>query len=196
MIVALEWGPRDPVVEWANEIVASHPDHNAILLTHAYMYNDDEKYDWKKHGKKQSWSPHAYGVKDLPGGVNDGQELWDKLVRKHKNMRLVFNGHVLGDGTGFLSGVGDQGNVVHQMLANYQFNHEGGQGDMRLLEFKGDGDSIQVRTYSPVLDRFDTMRDQQFAIKMDAPYRMPRVQRPKKKKEASPKPRVNSAAKI
>jgi hypothetical protein len=165
LILALEWGPREGVVEWANQIASDHSDHNMILLTHCYMYNNDKKYDWAKYGEKQNWSPHRYGVAKLPGGVHDGQELWDNLVKKHKNMKLVFNGHVLGDGTGFLSSKGEHGNVVHQMLANYQFKHEGGDGDMRLLEFNGDGNSLNVRTYSPVLDRFDQALDQQFSLK-------------------------------
>jgi hypothetical protein len=95
-----------------------------------------------KHGEQHN-SPYSYGVAKLPGeSVNDGQQLWEKLVSRHQNFRLTFNGHVVGDGTGFLSSKGVHGNVVHQMLANYQFNHEGGDGDMRLVEFKNDGNRL------------------------------------------------------
>ena len=174
LVVALEWAPRDAVVDWANKVVEAHPDHLAMLVTHAYMYNDDTRYDWDTKHVKQAINPHSYGVAKLPGeSVNDGQQLWEKLVAPHKNFRLTFNGHVVGDGTGFLSSKGAHGNVVHQMLANYQFNHEGGDGDMRLVEFKNDGNSLMVRTYSPVLDRYDHAPDQQFALKMDEPYVMP-----------------------
>jgi 3',5'-cyclic AMP phosphodiesterase CpdA len=169
LVLALEWAPRDAVVDWANEIVAAHRHHLAMLVTHAYMYNDDTRYDWATKNNTQSWNPHSYGVAKLPGEtVNDGQQLWDKLVSRHKNFRFAFNGHVLGDGTGFLSSTGKHGNVVHQILANYQFKTEGGQGDMRLLEFKDDGNTVEVRTFSPVLDRHDTTADQQFTVKMDA----------------------------
>jgi hypothetical protein len=41
---------------------------------------------------------------------------------------------------------------VHQLLANYQVLDNGGQGYMRLLEFKPDGQTVEVRTYSPWLD--------------------------------------------
>lgn len=166
--IALEWGPRDAVVQWADQVLTDHPNANAILVTHAYMYNDDTIYDWATKGSGQSWNPHSYGIQSLPGGVNDGQELWDKLVKKHENMKFVFNGHVLGDGTGRRATVGDNGNVVHQILANYQFNTQGGQGDMRVLEFKPDGETVVVRTYSPVLDRYNTAADQQFTISMNA----------------------------
>jgi hypothetical protein len=167
LILALEFGPRDEVVDWANGIVGGHPEHQVMLVTHAYMYFDETIYDWAANGSSQSWNPHSYGVASLPGGVNDGQELWDKLVSKHDTFRLTFNGHVLGDGTGFRSTLGDAGNVVHQMLANYQFKSEGGMADMRLLEFKPDGLTVEVRTWSPVLDRLDTGFDQQFTLKLD-----------------------------
>ena len=99
--------------------------------------------------------------------MNDGQELWDELVKGHENFRFVFNGHVLADGIGRRATLGDSGNVVHQILANYQINTEGGQGDMRLLEFKPDGETVVVRTYSPSLDRYDTAPDQEFTLNMN-----------------------------
>jgi hypothetical protein len=169
LVLALEWGPRDEVVAWANEVVENHPDHNAMLVTHAYMYYDETIYDWAAKGASQRWNPHSYPFKSngTAGSINDGKQLWDKLVSKHENFRFVFNGHVLSDGTGYRSTLGDQGNVVHQMLANYQMKAQGGMGDMRLLEFKADGQTVEVRTYSPVLDRYDTAYDQQFTLNLD-----------------------------
>lgn len=167
LVLALEWGPRDAVVDWASNVVESHPDHKAILVTHAYMYNDETIYDWELKGNSQSWNPNSYPIANVPGEtINDGQQLWEKLVSKH-NFQFTFNGHVLGDGTGFRSTLNDNGDPVHQMLANYQMKAEGGLGDMRLLEFKADGQSVEVRTYSPVLDRYDTAYDQQFGLKMN-----------------------------
>jgi hypothetical protein len=168
LVLALEWGPRDAVVEWANKVVEDHPDHAVMLVTHAYMYYDETIYDWAAKGEGQNWNPHSYPLVKNPGEtVNDGQELWDKLVRKHAGFRFVFNGHVLDDGTGYRSTRGDAGNVVHQMLANYQMKDEGGLGDTRLLEFKSDGQTVDVHTYSPVLDRYDEAFDQQFTLRMD-----------------------------
>ena len=168
LVLALEWGPRDEVVAWANDVVDAHPNHKAMLVTHAYMYYDETIYDWATKGSSQSWNPHSYPFANIPGNtINDGQQLWDKLVSQHENFSFVFNGHVLVDGTGYRSTLGDQGNVVHQMLANYQFKAQGGMGDMRLLEFKADGQTVEVRTYSPVLDRHDTAYDQQFTLRMD-----------------------------
>ena len=43
---------------------------------------------------------------------------------------------------------------VHEVLQDYQGNAHGGDGDLRLFTFRGN--AIEVRTYSPWLDRFTT----------------------------------------
>ena len=164
LVLALEWGPRDEAIAWADKVVAEHPDHRVILVTHAYMYYDDTRYDWKAKGDKQTWNPHNYAQAKLPGGVNDGQELWDKLVKKHPGFIMTLNGHVLEDGAGRISTPGDAGNMVHQMMANYQNRAEGGEGYMRLLEFLPDGKTVKVRSFSPSTKMCKVNEDQQFAL--------------------------------
>ncbi len=165
LVLSLEFGPRDQVVEWADQVVAAHPNHHAILLTHAYLYSDDTRYDWQAKGASQSWNPHSYGVANQPGGVNDGEELWQKLVKKHPNFILTVNGHVLNDGVGFLVSENDFGREVNQMLFNTQMEANGGNGWLRLLEFHPDG-TVQVKTYSPWLNQWKTDSANQFTFKV------------------------------
>src|SRR6185369_3253451 len=138
IVIALEWGPRDVVVDWANGVMDQHPDRWGILITHAYMNNDDRRYDYTDTAHPQDYDPHYYGT---PDGVNDGEELWQKLVRRHPFV-LTLNGHVLGDGTGYLASVNDLGTTTHQILSNYQFRNLGGEGYMRLMEFLSDGRTV------------------------------------------------------
>ena len=165
-VLALEWGPRDAVVAWADGVVEKHPDHQVILTTHAYMYYDDTRYDWSKRGAMQTWNPHNYKTAGLPGGVNDGQELWDKLVAKRKNVFMTLNGHVLNDGLGRLTSPSPLGGDVHQMLVNYQMKREGGEGYLRLIEFLPDGKTVQVKAYSPSTNRYKTDPQNQFVLQL------------------------------
>jgi hypothetical protein len=167
IVISLEWGPRDAVVDWANAVMDQHPDRDGILITHAYMNNDDRRYDWADKDHPQDFDPHAYGT---PGPVNDGEELWQKLVRKHRFL-MTLNGHVLGDGTGYLASVTDKGNTCHQMLSNYQFRNLGGEGYLRLLEFLDDGKTVKVYTYSPLYDSYLVEADQSFTVTLDVPPR-------------------------
>ncbi len=170
LVIALEFGPRNEVVQWAESVVASHPDHYVILITHAYMYFDETRYDWASKGRSQKWNPHGYGVASQPGGVNDGEELWQKLVKKHDNFIMTINGHVLKDGAARLTSTGDNGNKVHQIMANYQNgvtgSLEGGQGFLRIFTFKPDKKTVEVKSYSPVLDEYKTDSQQEFTLEL------------------------------
>ena len=165
LILCLEFGPRDEVLEWANDIVSKHPHHKIIVMTHAYLYSDSTRYDWKAEEKKENWNPHDYPIgKSDTTTVNDGQEMWDKLVKKHSNMFMTINGHVLNDGLGYLDSQGDHGNTVHQMLVNFQMLPVGGEGWLRMLHFQPDGKTIRVEDYSPLFETFNTNPDNQFTI--------------------------------
>ena len=163
LAIALEFGPRDSVIKWASKVLEKYPDRTAMVVTHAYLYSDDTRYDYINRSE-QKWNPHRYPADRLHGSVNDGQELWDKLISKHHNMAFVFCGHVLNDGAALLTSTAVHGNQVHQMLANYQMLPEGGQGYLRLVEFLPDGKTVQVKTYSPYKDDYLTGDQQQFVL--------------------------------
>lgn len=166
--IALEWAPRDRAVKWADRLLTKHADRSAIIVTHAYMYFDETKYDFQAR-QDQSWSPYKYGVRKSPEGINDAGDLYRKLIDRHSNVVMVLSGHVLGDGAGRLSETTSSGNVVHQMLANYQMLSEGGQGWMRLIELLPDGETVHVKTYSPILDRYNTDPQHQFQLQLASP---------------------------
>ncbi len=160
IVVSLEWAPSKRAVDWANEVMKKHADREGILITHAYMFNDDTRYDHTK--SRQAWNPKFYST---PDERYDGQELWDHLV-KHHRFQLVLNGHVLGDGTGYLASKTERGNVCHQMLSNYQTRALGGEGYMRLLEFQPDGKTVLVKSYTPLEDKYMLESDQHFTIEL------------------------------
>jgi calcineurin-like phosphoesterase family protein/Big-like domain-containing protein len=153
LVLIIEFGPRDVVLDWANQVVANYPQRRVILVTHTHIYSDDTL-----HGSSAThfWTPTSYGR------TNNAPEVWDKFLKKHANISFVFNGHVLNDGTGRLVGVGDHGNKVYQMLANYQMLPNGGNGLLRVVQFFPEQDKFTVRTYSPPLRRYFTTDDQQF----------------------------------
>jgi hypothetical protein len=106
------------VVAWADQVNGSlpgslrHPgDPTPTSTTTTPATNWDDK------AATQNYNPHWYGTGG--GSINDGEQLWQKLVRRHAFV-MTLNGHVLGDGTGYLASVTDKGNTCHQMLSNYQ----------------------------------------------------------------------------
>lgn len=167
LILSLEFGPRNKVLDWAAGVIEKHPKHKVIVNTHAYMYSDETRMG---EGKGHKWLPQNYGVGKAAGedAVNNGEQIWGKLVSKYPNVLFVFSGHVLNDGTGTLVSEGIHGNKVYQMLANYQGGVEGtekgGNGFLRLIQIDPENSTISVKTYSPYVDKYKTEADQQFTF--------------------------------
>ena len=165
MILCLEFGPRDEVVRWADMILSKLHDRRTIVVTHAYLYRNNERYDHTR-GVRERASPHAWG--------HDGEELWQKLIKKHANVMIVMSGHVATGGKGYRKDEGEHGNVVHQMMCDYQKKKKGGLAYLRLLEFASDGETVQVRTYSPSTRKMRISKLEDFTFKLqDAPRAPP-----------------------
>lgn len=163
LIFCLEFGPRNEVLEWVNKIITEHPLHKIIFMTHAYLYSDSTRYDWATKKEQQSWNPHSYPMTNTT--INDGQEIWDKVVKKHPNSFMTINGHVCNnDGLGFLTSTADNGNNVHQILVDYQHLPVGGGAWLMILNFSADEKIIKVETYSPLYEKFNTDPNNQFII--------------------------------
>jgi 3',5'-cyclic AMP phosphodiesterase CpdA len=160
LVLALEFGPRMSVLTWANAVLADHPDHLAIVVTHAYLYPDGARYDWERLGEAQLFNPKSYPLSDQ--GSSDGQDLWDTVVRRHANVVAVLCGHALEDGLGYTVsyGLGE----VHEILTNYQMNKQGGGGYLRLMQFDTATSQVQVSTYSPWRDDYKRDPDNEFEL--------------------------------
>jgi hypothetical protein len=155
LVLSLEFGPRNAVLAWADGIVKQYADTPAIVLTHAYLYDDDTRYDHVARPAQQ-WNPHSYPIGANGGDANDGEEMWQKLVLGNSNIKFVLSGHVLNSGVGRLSSTRPDGTVVHQILANYQNYDSGGDAYLRVLRFFPEQRTVHVQTFSPV---FSSMTD-------------------------------------
>jgi hypothetical protein len=173
LVLSLEFGPRDGVLEWAGQILRKYPTTPAIVVTHAYLYPDSTRYDIKTR-PDQEYSPHHF---ELEGGANDGEEMWQKLVSKHDNVKFVLSGHMVEAGR--LTSVRESGTKVHQILANYQTcwrndcpdpdgrPSNGGNGWLRLMRFEPARNRVTVRTYSPYLKEWKTDPKNEFVIDLE-----------------------------
>ena len=139
LIFHLQTRPSDDILVWANETIGNHPNRKVIVTTHEYMLG---------HGTDQR-SPF-------------GEEMWQKLVKPNADqVFLVLCGHNYKETrrTDIVNG-----HVVHQLLANYQYGTNGGNGWLRILEFSPRDDKIFVKTYSPYLNKFETDPSSQFTL--------------------------------
>ncbi|MEZ4367916.1 MAG: metallophosphoesterase [Kofleriaceae bacterium] len=149
LVVTLEFGPRDEALAWASEVTARHPDRKVIVLTHCYTYADGSRV-----GPGDDFHPRSYGMaEDRTNTVNDGDDIWRRYVRHHPNIVMVISGHITHGGAARQTAVGDHGNLVHEVLANYQEYERGGGGWLRLVRIDPAAATITMWTMSPIADR-------------------------------------------
>ena len=140
LVVNLDYGPSDDVLKWAGEVIEAHPDHRVIITTHCYLFRDGTTMD------AGDATPPT-----LTGGVNNGDDLWNKLVKKHKNIQLVLSGHDPCDDVVVTKVKGDHGNVT-SMLINPQGTDDmyAGTGMVAMLYFSEGGNTVEIEYYSTV----------------------------------------------
>ena len=142
LFIAMEFSPRDEVLEWANKLCASKKfkNHKIFVITHSILENDG-----------------SFRKDNYPFAPNDGKAVFEKLLKKHSNIKLAICGHTCTESVmaAFRKEKKDDGKTLPIMMFNPQFisgalGGNGGNGWLRILEFKPDGKTISVRTYSPV----------------------------------------------
>ena len=157
LILALEYIPRQSALDWADGILKANPNKPVIMVTHSYMYKDNTTID-QCDTADNTFSTKTNGL--------DGFTMWRNFVSKYPTMRMVLSGHVLG--VGQRSDVGVNGNLVNQMLVDYQGWTNGGNGYLRILTFHPSLNQVQVQTYSPFLGQSLTDSDDQYTWNLQA----------------------------
>lgn len=137
LVVSLEYNPRDEALAWACGVVEDNPGRRVMFVTHAYLAPDGER-----------------------SGI--GEDIWNKFVKLYGNMLFVFNGHYTDDTSARLTSVGDNGNTVYQMFADYQDEMLGGLGKVRIVTLDPAGMDVSVRTFATAYPEYDTDDADQF----------------------------------
>ena len=155
LIISFEFAPRDEALDWARQLIESERfvNHKVIILTHSFLATNGERIVEE-------------GYKLTPR--NWAQAVWDKLIYPSKNIKMVLCGHTgnppkIKDGekvnyqptTCYRVDKAADGHEVVQMMFNSQngdgsWNGNGGDCWLRILEFRPDGKTIGVRTFSPL----------------------------------------------
>lgn len=161
LAISLQFAPEDDELAWAESIIEKYPDRLIVINTHLYMYSDNTR-SCEADGDKQHPS-----TSNLYSG-NDGQEMWDKLIKNYNQIVLVVSGHhsigctpegCNGKRTDYVDG-----EPINQALSNYHCPEvgNGGNGYLRYYTFKPNKNIIEAHTYSPSLNNYFTGNENQF----------------------------------
>ena len=153
LILALDFGSNDDVIEWANGIIENHPNHQVIITTHAYLYRDGTTLDAGDTAPPSGYNKDSMAENEK---YRDGDYVWENLVSKHKNVVLVLSGHDPSDNIIVSRDKGENGNIVTSMLIDPQGvdSDDGSTAMMAMFYFSEDGTKLQVECFSTVKDAY------------------------------------------
>lgn len=126
MVLTLELWARPGVVTWANNVVRANPDHNVIVVTHAYLNSDG-----------------SIGTTNGGYGSTSPRYVFDNLIKVHPNIKMVVSGHV-----GQATARTDTGNAGNKILSFLQAFHNT-TNPVRLVEIDTAADTVTSRIYAP-----------------------------------------------
>lgn len=181
LFLALEFAPRDDVLEWANKQIKQRPDHRVFITVHEYI--SEKSRLLSKDGRPVPEVADKEGYLRRFGRalrINFGVDLKRKLIDPNPNVEFLTCGHYgcqafneTGElvydrqelATAHRSDPRDKGAAFHAMLFNAQWIRSGGDGWLLLLEFHPDNQTVQIRTYSPYLKAYRTGHEYDYVLR-------------------------------
>ncbi|PWR17613.1 FG-GAP-like repeat-containing protein [Zavarzinia compransoris] len=178
--IALEKKNLKMSLPWAQQVIDTYKGMPTIISTHANITDEGDGISITDYGPD-------IGGRDL----ENGQFLFDYLVKDNPQVFMINNGHYSRIGAGqdnageiTRTGINSAGQPVIEVLSDYQFRPYGGDGYFRQIEFEfRDGnDIIAYRTLSAVPGNPEEMdENSRFAfenIDFDDPTRFTSFARP------------------
>jgi hypothetical protein len=126
LVLNLEMWPRAGVVTWAQRVVASHPKHNVIVVTHSYLTSSGAISTQRDYG-------------DTAPTV-----LARELTLKYPNIRMVFSGH-----TGTAAHRVDRGVHGNRVDSFLTTMHDRVTNPVRLVEVDTKANHLKSWMYAP-----------------------------------------------
>ena len=137
LILHLQYDPNEDILAWANTTVENYPNRRVIITTHNYLSPSGER-------------------------SSVGENIWNKFIRYHTDqIFLVLCGHNVRETRNTDTSTGYN---VHQLMANYQNDVNGGNGLLRILEFCPAESKIHVKTFSPYTNSYESDADSEFTL--------------------------------
>jgi hypothetical protein len=135
--------------KWAVDILNKYSDRKAIVISHFLIYNNSIA------GTNEG-APGSFG--------QQGKVIYDN-VKNCPNVFMMLCGHIGDNGEGYREDTFN-GHTIRTFLNNYQSRTNGGNGLMRLYRFSVEQNQLEIKTFSPFTNTFETDADSQFTTEL------------------------------
>jgi hypothetical protein len=127
MVLNYELWPRTEAVNWMKTVIAAHPGHNVILISHMYLDGNS-----------------AISTSNGGYGANSPKYVYDNVISRYPNIRMHFSGHT--GNAGYREDTGANGNKIYSFLDCY---HDTTNNWTRLLTIDTTRNTISTKVYAP-----------------------------------------------
>lgn len=128
------------ILNWANAVLATNQHRHAIAVT------------------------HYAGGDTTPCNLSPAGSAIYQALRVNPKFFLLLGGHVFDrNGEGSRSNT-YEGRTIRTFISNYQGRMNGGNGFMRLMYFSPSNNVVNIKTYSPWLNQFETDANSQMSF--------------------------------
>jgi hypothetical protein len=158
---------------WAQGVLDANRDRPVMLTTHRYLQDAEDYTSGVPLVPSGRYPSVWYGVEGTytPDGIQS-EEFFLWFVRKNPSIFMVQCGHFHEEYRQVSTNVA--GLPVHEVLADFQDDPNGGDGWMRIMRFDTASNSIDIDTYSPTLAAVRTADESDFTLSVPfASYRLP-----------------------
>ena len=141
MVIGMQYGAPDAVLEWANNVVSENSDRRVIVITHNLLGYEGQ---WGEAGMREQ---STTTVKSL----NNGIDIWNEFISLHENIIIAAAGHVDPEHIKHRTDVGVNGNTVNTFLIDPQGLDKATAyetGMVAMFYFSEDGSEVQVEYIS------------------------------------------------
>ena len=150
MFLHLDHDCPDEDMAWAASVLSAHPQTLTMITTHNYLAETggtgifgtgtgERGYTAQPN---VSWGPDR----------NKPEEIFNALVKPFNQVYMVICGHMFAIYN--LEKTNNAGNTVHEVLCDYQSLPNGGNGFLRIMEFRPAENKIYNSSFSPTLGRY------------------------------------------
>jgi formylglycine-generating enzyme required for sulfatase activity len=150
MFLHLDHDCPDADIAWAASVLSAHPRTLTMITTHNYLAETGGSGIFGTGTGERGYT--AQPNVSIGPDRNKPEEVFNALVKPFNQVYMVICGHMFAIYN--LEKTNDAGNNVHEVLCDYQSLPNGGNGFLRIMDFRPGENRILNTTYSPTLGRY------------------------------------------
>lgn len=152
MFLHIDCDCPDSDMAWAATVLSQHPRTVTMLTTHDYLAETGASSSSGSGTGQRGRVNWPTGYISVGPDRNNVTDIWNTLVKPFNQVYMVICGHNFAQYN--VEDTNAAGNTVHQVIADYQTLPNGGNGFLRIMEFRPSQNQIYNTTYSPSLGRY------------------------------------------